>query len=90
MWGFKEVYLVEYPRNSRKSECICYVFERQHKNKRPHIAHANAFSQQIPKDHTNHSTQTTIIINKYTWFCHTWFCQVYTFRNNHNSIFLTS
>ena len=42
---------------------ICFVVERQHTDKGPHIAHAKPDSQQIHRD-TTHSSQTSVIIDK--------------------------
>ena len=43
---------------------ICFVVERQHTNKGPHIAHAKLDSQQILRNYTTHSSQTSVIIDK--------------------------
>ena len=37
---------------------------RQHTAKGPQIAHAKPDSQQIDRDHTTHSSQTSVIIDK--------------------------
>ena len=37
---------------------------QQHTNKGPHKAHAKLDSQQIHRDHTTHSLQTSAIIDK--------------------------
>ena len=43
---------------------ICFVVERQHTDKGPHIAHVKLDYQQIHRDHTTHSSQTSVIIDK--------------------------
>ena len=37
---------------------------QQHTDKGPHKAHAKPDSQQIHRDHTTHSSQTSVIIDK--------------------------
>ena len=37
---------------------------QQHTDKGPHKTHAKPDSQQIHKDHTTHSSQTSVIIDK--------------------------
>ena len=37
---------------------------QQHTDKKPHKAHAKPDSQQVHRDHTTHSSQTSVIIDK--------------------------
>ena len=51
-------------RSQKRQQANKLTITQQHTDKEPHKAHAKPDSQQIHRDHTTHSSQTSVIIKK--------------------------